>query len=123
MNKKRFLIISCLAAVLSFTSVNVYADPEDIDLQVGYVDPNFGNDGLPKTPILVPEISLDGYSIIFDTPCDGCTLRLLDANENVVYSTVIPTGTASLLLPSSLSGEYEIQIIQGNLCFYGFINL
>lgn len=43
MNKKRFLIISCLAAVLSLTSVNVYADPEGIDLQVGYDDPNWGD--------------------------------------------------------------------------------
>lgn len=123
MNKKRFLIISCLAAVLSLTSVNVYADPEGIDLQVGYDDPNWGDDGLQKTPILIPEVSLDDHTLIFDTPCDGCTLHLVDANDNVMYSTVIPTGTNSLVLPSSLFGEYEIQIIQGNLCFYGFIIL
>lgn len=123
MKKKRFLIISCLAAMLSFTSVNVYADPEGIVLHLGYEDPNDGDDGLQRSPILVPEISLDGNSIIFDTPCDGCTLRLVDANDNVVYSTVIPTGTTSLVLPSSLSGEYKIEIIQGNLCFYGYINL
>ena len=109
--------------MLSFTSVNVYADPEGIVLHLGYEDPNDGDDGLQRSPILVPEISLDGYSVIFDTPCDGCTLRLVDANDNVVYSTVIPTGTTSLVLPSSLSGEYKIEIIQGNLCFYGYINL
>ena len=123
MTKKSFLLMMCLTAVLSFTSVNVYADPEGIVLHVGYEDPDFGNEGLQKSPISVPEISLDGYSVIFDTPCDGCTLRLVDANDNVVYSTVIPTGTTSLVLPSSFSGEYEIQIIQGNLCFYGYINL
>ena len=123
MTKKRFLIISCLAAVLSFTSVNVYADPEGVDLQVGYIDPNNGDDGQPKTPILIPEVSLDDHTLFFDTPCDGCTLRLVDANNNVVYSTVIPTGTTSLVLPSSLSGEYKLQIIQGNIYFYGYINL
>lgn len=121
MKKKRFLIISCLAAMLSFTSVNVYADPEGIVLHVGYVDPNDGNDGLHKSSTDVPEVNLDGHTLIFDTPCDGCTLRLVDANDNVVYSTIIPTGATSLVLPSSLSGEYEIQIIQGNLCFYGYI--
>lgn len=123
MKKKRFLIVSCLAAMLSFTSVNVYADPEGIVLQVNYDDPIEGDDGLQKSPILVPEISIEDYTIYFNTPCDGCTLRLLDVNDNVVYSTVIPTDTTSLVLPSSLSGEYEIQIIQGNLCFYGFIIL
>ena len=44
-------------------------------------------------------------------------------NNNVVYSTVIPINTANLVIPSTLSGEYEIQIIQGNICFYGFIYL
>lgn len=37
MNKKHFLIISLLTAMLSLTSVSVYADPIDIPLQVGYV--------------------------------------------------------------------------------------
>ena len=123
MTKKTFLFSMCLTAVLSFTSVNVYADPEGILLQVGYIDPTEGDEGDNRSPILVPEISIDGYTIFFDTPCDGCTLRLVDANDNVVYSTIIPTGTTSLVLPSSLSGEYKIQIIQGNLCFYGYINL
>jgi len=123
MTKKCFLMSLCLTAVLSFTSVNVYADPEGVDLQVGYVDPDLGDDGQPRTPILIPEISLDDHTLIFDTPCDGCTLRLVDANNNVVYSTVIPTGTTSLVLPSSLSGEYKILIIQDNLYFYGYINL
>lgn len=123
MAKKYFLIISCLTVMLSFSSVNVYADPQGVVLQVGYIDPNNGDGGQQKSPILVPEISLDGYSIIFDTPCDGCTFRLVDENNNVVYSTVIPTGTTSLVLPSSLSGEYEIQIVQSNIIFWGFINL
>ena len=92
-------------------------------MHVGYEDPDFGDEGLQKSPILVPEVSIDDHTIIFVTSCDGSTLRLVDANDNVVYSTVIPTGATSLVLPSSLSGEYQIQIIQGNLCFYGVINL
>jgi len=123
MKKKSLLIVSYLVVALSFISLNVYADPVGIVLQVNYDDPIEGDDGLQKSPILIPEISIEDYTIYFNTPCDGSTLRLVDANDNVVYSTVIPTGTTSLVLPSSLSGEYEIQIIQGNICFYGFINL
>lgn len=44
-------------------------------------------------------------------------------NNNVVYSKVIPINTANLVIPSTLSGEYEIQIIQGNICFYRTIYL
>ena len=123
MTKKRFLFISLVTAMLSFTSIHVYADDEEIDLQVEYDDPNFGNDGQQKGPVLVPSISLEGHTLYFATSCDGCTLRLLDENDVVVYSTIIPTGTTSLVLPSYLSGEYEIQIIQGNIYFWGYIYL
>ena len=123
MTKKSFLMISLLTVMLSLTSVSVYADPTDILLQVNYEDPDYGNDGQHRGPVLIPEVGLDGYSLIFNTPCDSYTLRLLDENGAVVYSTVIPTGATSLVLPSYLSGEYEIQIIEGNLCFYGYIQL
>lgn len=118
---KKSIIISLLAAMLSFGNVSVYAAPDGVDLE--YDDPENGGLGQQKTPIIIPEISLEDHTLYFYTPCDGCTLRLLDENDNVVYSTVIATGTTSLVLPSTLSGEYEIQIIQGNICFYGYINL
>ena len=118
---KKSIIISLLAAMLSFGNVSVYATPDGVDLQ--YDEPDYGDDGIHKSPITIPEINLEDHTLFFITPCDGCTLRLLDENDNVVYSTVIATGTTSLVLPSTLSGEYEIQIIQGNICFYGYINL
>lgn len=120
---KKSIIISLLAAMLTLGNVSVYANPDMIDLGVGVVDPENGSLGGQKIPITIPEISLEDHTLFFYTPCDGCTLRLLDENENVVFSTVITTGTTSLVLPSTLSGEYEIQIIQGNICFYGYINL
>ena len=120
---KKSIIISLLAAMLTLGNVSVYANPDMIDLGVGVVDPENGSLGGQKIPITIPEISLENHTLYFYTPCDGCTLRLLDENDNVVYSTVIPTNTTSLVLPSTLSGEYEIQIIQGNICFYGYINL
>lgn len=122
MNKKHYLIISLLTAMLSLTSVSVYADPIEIPLQINYVDPNDGNLGQQKGSVPIPSISLDDYSLIFNTPCDGYTLRLLDEDGFVIYSVVIPTDTTSLILPSWLSGEYEIQIIQGSFCFHGYIN-
>ncbi len=118
---KKSIIISLLAAMLSLGNVSVYAEPESIDLE--YEDPLLGGLGPNKSPITIPDIGLEDYILYFYTPCDGCTLRLLDENDNVVYSTVITTGATSLVLPSTLSGEYEIQITQGNICFYGYINL
>ena len=123
MTKKRFLIISMLTAMLSIPFSNIYA--ADVDLHEGYVDPNEGNGGNPRTPLEVPTVSLEDYTLVFVTPCDGYTLRLLDENDFVVYSIVIPTGMTNLVLPSYLAGEYELQLHPNgcNYYFYGYIVL
>lgn len=94
-----------------------------IDLQLSEIDPTSHPGGNPKSPVQVPSVSLDGHTLYFATPCDGCTLNIVDGNNIVVYTLVIPTGTTSLVLPATLSGEYELQIIRGNYLFYGTIDL
>lgn len=122
MTKRTFLFASMLATVLTFSNVSlVMADP--IDLSVSIIHPNDGEHGQQRGPVVIPEVDLDGSTLAFVTPCDGCELLLLDEDGDVVYSTVIPVGATSLVLPSYLSGEYEIQIIRGNFCFYGMITL
>ena len=111
-----------MAAVLPFTSVSVNAFTGIIPLEVRYEDPTVGNNP-HRNPILVPEVSLDGYTLYFDTPCDSCTLRIVDQSGIVAYSTVIPVGCDELVLPSYLSGEYEIQIDFGPYYVVGRIEL
>ena len=123
MVKRSFITVPLLTAMLLLTCVSVYADPTEICFQVGYADPNYGKDGQHRGSVLIPDIGFDSNFLIFNTSCDGCILRLLDENDVVVYSTIIPAGTTSLILPSNLSGEYEIQIIQCNVYFWGYIIL
>lgn len=117
---KRLFFI--LALVLASSLGGVKAQDE-IDLEEGITDPTGNYEPPKKGPVLIPSVSLDDHTLYFATSCDGFTLRLLDEDDVVVYSTVIPTGTTSLVLPSYLSGEFEIQIIQGNIYFWGFIIL
>lgn len=124
MAKKRLLLFALMMALLPLSSLSVSAEnPGDIDLEVGYADPDLNQNPDQRSPILIPHVSIDGYSLLFYTPCDGSTLRLLDENDNVVYSTVIPDGTSTLVLPSYLSGNYRIEIIRGAFCFWGYIEL
>ena len=120
---KRIILGLALILASSFSGVMAQEVGDEIDLEVGIVDPTGGHEPFEKGPVLVPSVSLDGHTLYFATSCDGCTLRLLDENDVVVYSTIIPTGTTSLVLPSYLSGEYEIQIIRGNICFWGCLFL
>ena len=45
------------------------------------------------------------------------------AHEWAEYETIIPENTSTITLPLNLSGEYELQIIRGNYCFYGSVEL
>ena len=101
----------------------VKADGLPITFGVSIEDPLFPYPSYPKTPIIPPNVSLDDHTLYFDTPCDGCVLNIVDGNDVVVYTLVIPTGTTSLVLPATLYGEYELQIISGKYLFYGTIDL
>ena len=121
---KKFFLFILLAYMAP--SVQVSADngtEESIDLEVTIYDPTGNLGGVHKGPIQVPEVSLNDHTLYFFTPCDGYTLNLLDENDVVVYTIVIPAGTTSWVLPATLSGEYELQLICGNYCFWGMITL
>lgn len=118
--KKRFLL-SLAMALLPFANVCVNAFASEVSLQVRIEDPTNNQPPYPKTPILVPEVSIEDYTLTFDDACLGCELRLLDEDGVLVYSTTITSST--FVLPSYLSGNYELQIIRGNFCFYGDISL
>ena len=115
---KKFLFT---IAFLQFLGGVLSASAAQVDINVKYDDETPSLPGNNKSPILVPEVSIDDYVLTFDDSCLGCELRLVDENDNVVYTTVITSNT--LVLPSYLSGEYELQIICGIYCFYGDIEL
>lgn len=121
MNKKLSVLFFVLAALVS--NANAQSEWSPLDLQVGRVDPTVikGNGG--RAPIVIPTLYMEGYNILFQTPCDGCTLQLVSEDGEIEYSVVIPEGTETLTLPSDLSGEYELRIIRGQFCFWGYIEL
>lgn len=118
--KKTFLLILILA-LLPLSAVRVCADPIGISLQVRIIDPEENQPNDPRGPVLAPEVSIEDYTLYFDSSCHGCLLQIVDAEDHVVYSTTITSST--LVLPSSLEGVYELQIIRDTWCFYGEITL
>ncbi len=120
---RRIIFVLVLMVMALYSGAKTQIVNEEISLQVRFDDPTNGHEPFSKSPITVPTISLDDHTLYLDTPCDGCTLNIVDGSGVVVYTTVIPTGTTSLVLPATLSGEYELQIISGNYLFHGTIDL
>lgn len=118
------LLLVLLTVTLSLVSINSKAnDPIDIELEVTYDDPEEPQNPGQRCPTLIPRIGLEGFSVYFNTPCDDCLFRLINEDYEVEYSTIIPSGTHTMVLPSYLSGEYRIEIIRGNFCFWGYIDI
>lgn len=56
---------------------------------------------------------------------DDFTLQLLDEEETVVCSAYVPAGTTQVVLPTTLSGEFELRLIPFLVTYYyrGYIEL
>ena len=70
-------------------------------------------------------ITQDDYVLTLPAFEDDLTLELRDEDCTVVYSTYVSAGTTTVVLPSTLSGEYELRLILFSATYYyrGYINL
>jgi hypothetical protein len=79
--------------------------------------------GYPKTPITAPTVYIDDYTLLFEVDHPEYVLYIKDEDDNVVYSTVVYSAQTQVVLPSTLSGNYQIELVMGNWLFTGWINL
>ena len=85
-------------------------------------DQPIGN-GQPKTPITAPTVYIDDYTLLFEASHPEYVLYIKDEDGNVVYSTVVYSAQTQVVLPSTLSGDYQIELVMGYWLFMGWINL
>ena len=81
------------------------------------------HDQNPKAPAVPWYIYQDGYVLSMSaTPCDY-NLSLYDEDEELVYSVFVPAGTTLIVLPATLSGDFEIRFEADTYYYYGYITL
>ena len=81
-------------------------------------DPIKGGMPLPKSPVQSPLVSIDGHTLyLYDIGYD-LTLCLVDENDDVVYTVFVPAGTTSVVLPSTFTGSFELQLFPGGLYYF-----
>ena len=117
-------IVALLMLFLVVGGANLYANIQGnpLELEVRDIDDKPIHSGDPKTPILIPTVWQDGYDLEIEAPHAEYVLNIV-SGTTVVYSVVVPETVSLVVLPATLSGTYELQLIQGNLCFYGDIDL
>ena len=82
-----------------------------------------GTNGQPKTPMLAPTVYIDDYTLLFEVDHPEYVLYIKDEDGNVVYSTVVYSTQTQVVLPSTLSGDYQIELVMGYWLFKGLITL
>ena len=108
-----------------------YADPlpdsAPIILQVGWNDPTAGHGEFPRSPINPPSASLDDHTLYINSEHPAYSLCLVDTTgdePDVVYQVYVPANVNVVVLPSTLSGTYELQLYDGGqYYFYSEIEL
>ena len=81
-----------------------------------------GNTLAPPRPWYIIQ---DGYELTLPSFEDDLTLELRDATDTVVYTTYVAAGTTQVVLPSTLSGNFELRLVPFFATYYyrGYIDL
>lgn len=82
-----------------------------------------GTNGYPRGPIEVPLVYIEDNTLSFETNHPDYTLIIKDEDGYVVYTTTVFSTDIEVILPSTLSGDYEVNLVMGNWLFTGWINL
>ena len=114
--KTLFIAFSALFAAVSSNAAESVDDP----LILVPTIPNNGNPA--RSPILTPVFYLDGYTLTAADNTLGSTVELIDANDNVVFTTYVSI-EGDIQLLTTLSGTYTIEVVRGGITFIGEIEL
>jgi len=79
--------------------------------------------GHPRTPVLAPKVYIDDYTLLFEVDHPEYVLYIKDEDGDVIYSTVVSSTQTQVVLPSTLSGDYQIELVMDYWLFMGWINL
>ena len=128
--KPKTILTICLLGILSpcthaqvviESNISIRTTEEEKQLPLRKKTNNNETDnGEPDRRTLIPEVTLQGNTLHFITPCNGYTFRLVQ-NNNICYNVEITGNT--LTFPASFTGVYELQIVSGDIIFYTEVEL
>ena len=114
----RKLFLFCFIALCACKAFSM-----QIQFHASITDPTVLNPGNPKSPIQPPTVYIEDYVLTFMAGHPEYVLNIKDEDGDVVYTTTVWSTDTEVILPSTLSGDYEIELIMGNWLFTGWIEL
>ncbi len=118
MKKLFILLVSAFmmgTSTYAWNRIPLTVDFEKDDMPAG--------NGHSKSPMRPPVVYIEDYTLAFAADHPDYVLYIKEENGEVVYSTTVFSAMTQVTLPSTLSGDYEIELLMGNWKFKGFITL
>ena len=112
-----------LALLLTMGNIYSYSSPVQVSMNI--IDKSASGDGPTYAPPRPWYITQNDYVLTLPTFDYAYTLVLLDEDGVVVYSADFSAGTTTAVLPSTLSGEFELRLVPYAATYYyrGYIGL
>ena len=127
MKKIVFALLLCMLSLSAFCQSSVSLGGTPIEWQVKNTNnPIKGGAPVRKSPAKLPtppEATLSENVLNFVDSYAEYTLYIIDEEGEEVYEAYIPENTSTITLPLNLSGEYELQLVRGEYCFYTYVEL
>lgn len=118
---KKFLLMAMILLRGALFS-NAYADmPIIVALQ--FINEKEISKGNTKNQIPPLVITQDGNVLTLPATDVDYTLELRDENGTLVYTAFIPQGSTQIVLPTTLSGEFEIRLVANTYYYIGVLEL
>lgn len=123
--KKTILLVMqkvmMVTLLLTGWSLSSYGSPVQVSMNI--VKDDAAGAGPTYAPPRPWYITQDDYVLTMPAFEDDFTLELRDENDVVVYSTFVPAGTTQIVLPSTLSGDFELRLVTDTYYYIGYIEL
>lgn len=122
---KRFIFLFVAFCSMFAGALSMFAQQTELDLIAERIkiDP-IGNPP-DRNPISIPDASIDDHTFYLYGSHPEYVLQLVDPEDEdiIIYQVLIPANVNSVVLPSSLVGEYMIQLLWTDWRFWGYIEL
>ena len=131
--RKRILLLTVMS-LLAFTGIFAQSNVHGKNIYFyvcmggpGGTNPGGDGNGHPRGPLVVPEASLNGYTLYIEGDHPAYELYLVDTTgeePDVVYQITVPANVSVVYLPATLTGTFELQLYDGGeYYFYSEIEL
>lgn len=118
--KEVLLIVLLIFVGLLKVSAVEPTDSDDVGVEI-YLNCKIpiGNP-VPKMPIVYPKLYKKGYKLSIPLSHGNYILRLLSGDE-IVYEALFNSFNDFVFIPTFYCGSFELQLITGVICFWGYI--